>query len=527
MPTLTIDDRSVTVPDGATILDAANALGIEIPTMCFAKGGKPFTSCMVCLVRDLSSGRMLPSCSYPAADGMRLEAESEAVAAARRSVLDLLMSEHVGDCEAPCRNACPAFMDIALMNRQIAAGAWADALVTVKRHIPLPAVLGRICPAPCERPCRRRAHDEAVSICLLKRIVADRDLASDQPYLPPCKDSSGRKVAVVGAGPAGLSAAYYLLQDGHACTVFDREPEAGGAPRHTVTTDRLPRDVLDAEIEVIRLLGARFELGKELGKDFQLDELRKAFDAVVLAVGDVTSTETDSWGVARAKKGFQIDKNTFQTDLEDVFVGGAARRPVRMAVSSVADGRLIALSIDAWLSGRGAGAPPRTFNSRIGPLQDGEIEEYLPEAETHPRVEPGADDGGYTEDEATREARRCLHCDCRAGHDCRLRDYADRYGASAARYRGGDRKRITIERTHADVVYEPGKCIKCGLCVRITREAAEPIGLTFVGRGFDVEVAPPMSATVKDALQKTAEACVEACPTGAIAWKHPPAQPAS
>jgi predicted molibdopterin-dependent oxidoreductase YjgC len=154
MPKLTIDGQSVEIAPGATILETAQSLGIEVPTRCPRAGLPHYTSCLLCVVEETTSGKLLPSCAALAHDGMVIETRNGAVEESRRMALDLLLSEHVGDCDAPCRRACPAHMNIPLMIRQIGRGEMREAIMTVKRHIALPAVLGRICPAPCERACK-------------------------------------------------------------------------------------------------------------------------------------------------------------------------------------------------------------------------------------------------------------------------------------------------------------------------------------------------------------------------------------
>ncbi len=188
------------------------------------------------MVKLTASGRFVPACATAAAEGMEVESETAEVHQLRRDALELLLSDHLGDCLAPCWFACPARMDIPRMLRQIAAGDLRRAIATVKRDIALPAVLGRVCPAPCEKACRRGGLDAAVAICQLKRYVADVDLASGDPYVPACGPATGRRVAILGAGPTGLSAAYYLAQQGHACTMLRRRPAArrplaAGEPR--------------------------------------------------------------------------------------------------------------------------------------------------------------------------------------------------------------------------------------------------------------------------------------------------------
>ncbi len=168
-------------------------LGIDIPALCFLEGCEPSTSCLCCLVKVNGNCRLVPSCATIAEEGVKVESETPEVHSARRKALELLLSDHLGDCVAPCYLACPAEMDIPQMLRQISSGDLRGAIATVKHDIALPAVLGRICPAPCEKICRRHDLDAAVAICLLKRYVADADLASGDPYLPPCRRHRAKK----------------------------------------------------------------------------------------------------------------------------------------------------------------------------------------------------------------------------------------------------------------------------------------------------------------------------------------------
>ena len=278
MPRLAIDNRDVEVPPGSTILDAARKLGLDIPALCFCQGHKPPTSCMICVVKVRGRNGLVPSCATPAAEGMVVDSETDEVRQIRKTGLELLLTDHLGDCTAPCHNACPAHMDIPLMLGQVAAGRLAEAIATVKKDLALPAVLGRICPQPCESACRRRDLDGPAAICLVTRFVAEQDLASAGPYLPPCQPSTGRHVAIVGAGPAGLAAAYHLLQMGHACTLLDDRAWPGGTLLVEVDEGRLPRSVLEGEIAIIEKLGANLRLQTRVGQDVTLAELRRGFD---------------------------------------------------------------------------------------------------------------------------------------------------------------------------------------------------------------------------------------------------------
>ena len=159
---LKIDNKELEIPKGTLLMDAIRGLGIEVPSMCHLEGAEHFTSCMVCVVKDRKNGKIMPSCSMDVAEGMDIISLDEEVKEARKTSLELLLSEHVGDCEAPCQVTCPAHMDIPLMNRYLAQGKFHEALVVVKKDIALPSILGRICTAPCEGACRRRSIDEAV-----------------------------------------------------------------------------------------------------------------------------------------------------------------------------------------------------------------------------------------------------------------------------------------------------------------------------------------------------------------------------
>ena len=189
-----------------------------------------------------------------------------------------------------------------------------------------------------------------------------------------------------------------------------------------------------------------------------------------------------------------------------------------MAVRAVADGKEAARSIAQYLTGKEAVGPEKRFNSRMGKLSDSEMPVFLESASPDDRIKPFGIASTFSIDEAKAESLRCLRCDCRKPEDCLLRRYAETYGARQNRYKSD--RRLFVQRTqHPDVIYEPGKCIDCGICIEIATEAGEDLGLTFVGRGFDVRVAVPFEETLADGLRKAAERCVASCPTGALAFK--------
>ena len=509
---LTIDNRTIEVPSGTTVWQAAKSAGIEIPTMCYLEGTEHFTSCMICLVKDAKNGRLFASCSTPVSDGQTIITNDAETTESRKAALELLLSEHVGDCEAPCQLVCPAHMNIPLMNRLIAKGDFAKALEVVKRDIALPSILGRICPAPCEAGCRRKQVDEAVSICLLKRFVGDEDLASEKPYVPQLQKLSGKKVAVIGAGPAGLAAAYYLQIKGHQTVIFDKNKLAGGELLQ-IDQELLPAEVIDQEVAQIIASGVEIRLNETIN-DKLFTVLEKEYDAVVVAIGTL-SAETSVFGLKISKTGIVADKSSYQTSLPNVFAVGNSLRASKLAVRSVGQGKEVATVIDNYFKTAKVSGYPERFNSKFGRLAEAEFIQYQKDSENTPREK--ADQSGFTKEAAIREAKRCMHCDCRNPESCVLRELSDRYQAVQKRFQGEERFNVEKFIHREGIVYEPSKCIKCGICVRLTRQHQEEFGFTFVGRGFDVKVGVPFSESIQKGLEKTAAIVAKACPTGALA----------
>jgi ferredoxin len=438
MVNLKINGVVVTVEPGSTVLEAAQQIAVEIPTLCHLKGCVPETSCMLCVVKDNASGRMIPSCSARAADGMDIDTECAEVQSARRDILNLLMSEHVGDCEAPCKRICPAHLDIPLMLREIQRGDMASAAWIARRDLAIPAVLGTICPAPCEKGCRRGQVDQPITIRALHRQVAEQfqNLEMKLPNL-------GKKIAVIGSGAAGLSCAWNLRLLGYDCTVFDVLPVAGGSLRNEPA---LPPEVLDAEIRWLQSAGIEFKLESAPPLD--------GFDAVVVP------------------------------------------EEHKLAVKAVANGKAAACNVSRT-------ATVNRFDSKIGKLRDSELQELVKNCLPDGRI----------------EAARCLHCDCRKPESCKLRKYAEQYGADQREFPADERIHVQLIGHNEAVVFEPGKCIKCGLCVKITKRAGGNLGLAFTGRGFNTQVKVPFGEPLQNGLRAVAEECVAACPTGALAFR--------
>jgi NADH-quinone oxidoreductase subunit F len=200
-----------------------------------------------------------------------------------------------GVCEdlalSPCENSCPLHMNIPRFLQLYQEGRLEDAFLSVILDNPLPASTGRVCQHPCDNRCRRAGLDEAVNMRDVHRLIADEVLLSDKfdDIVARVRDRrlepTGREVAIVGAGPTGLTCAYYLALFGHSVTVFDSRPAAGGMLRYALPEYRLPKAVLDKEIELIERLGVRFQFNVNVGEDLSLNDVAHQYDAVFLAIG--------------------------------------------------------------------------------------------------------------------------------------------------------------------------------------------------------------------------------------------------
>lgn len=187
---------------------------------------------------------------------------------------------------APCKTECPAHIAIQGYIKLAAQGRYTDALELIKKENPFPAVCGRICNRRCESACTRGDIDEPIAIDEIKKFIADQDLNKDRRFVPEKRHAYGKNIAVVGAGPAGLSCAYYLAVDGYNVTVFEKQNKLGGMLTFGIPSFRLQKDVVEAEIDVLRELGVTFKTGVEVGKDVTVDELRaQGFEAFYIAVG--------------------------------------------------------------------------------------------------------------------------------------------------------------------------------------------------------------------------------------------------
>ena len=287
----TIDGKEIIAENGITILEAATKNGIEIPTLCYHESVALYGACGVCTVEAEGIPKLLRACSAKASDGMIIHTNSERVKKSRKIALELLMSDHTGDCIGPCSLNCPAGTDCQGYVKLISEGKFHEAVALIKEKLPLPASIGRVCPHPCETACRRQMVEESISIAYLKAFAADEDM-KENTFVPEVAPDTGKKVAIIGGGPAGLTAAYFLRTKGHSVTVFDAMPEMGGMLRYGIPEYRLPKKVVEAEVNQISSLGVEMKNKVKIGKDITLEDLRNNYDAVLVAIGAWSSMST-------------------------------------------------------------------------------------------------------------------------------------------------------------------------------------------------------------------------------------------
>jgi len=288
--TFTIDGQTVTAQEGQTILSAAIAHGIlDIPNLCNDEKLNPTSACRMCLVHIEGQDRPLPSCNTPATPNQKVQTKSDELTHVRRTNLEMILSDHNAYCQPPCQVGCPTHIDIPGYLELIAKGQDREAARLVKEVLPFPYMLGMVCPAPCQEKCRRALVDEEIAICRMHGYAAEKSI--DDPPTPwPQEAPTGKRIAVIGAGPAGLTAAYYLALKGHAVKVFEMMPQAGGMTRYGIPEYRLQKDMLDKEQEGVWKLGVEAQFNVKLGRDFTVDDLfDNGFDAVFLAIGAWTS----------------------------------------------------------------------------------------------------------------------------------------------------------------------------------------------------------------------------------------------
>jgi formate dehydrogenase major subunit len=286
-----LNNKIVKGNKGETILQLAKRNGVEIPTLCNDDRLEPFSSCYVCVVEVEGMRGLQPACSTKIIEGMKIITDSDKVRKSRKSALELLLSNHYADCVAPCKMTCPAGVDVQGYISLINKGMYREAVGLIKEVNPLPAICGRVCVRPCEVACRRNLLEgKGVGIDYLKRFATDMDFESGNKYMPEVKAKTGKKVCVIGAGPGGLTSAYYLAKEGHDVDIYEASPHPGGMLRYGIPPYRLPNEIINKEVESITDMGVKIFYEKKLGKNLSYKDIKSKYDSLILTIGSQNGT---------------------------------------------------------------------------------------------------------------------------------------------------------------------------------------------------------------------------------------------
>jgi len=329
--------------------------------------------------------------------------------------------------EAPCKGACPGGIDVPRYVRFIGEGKFGEALAVIREKIPFPSVCGYVCHHPCEAKCNRGQYEEPIAIRDLKRFAAEHGNGLWRHY-SRVAPSTGNRVAIIGSGPAGLTAGYYLAKQGHEVTVFEELPEPGGIMRVGISEYRLPREVLNAEIKVIEEVGVDIKTNIRIESPDKLFE--QGYNAVFMSIGthQVASMGVEGKDSPEPIGGtdFNTDPDTLATSREGIFTGSDAITGPALVIEAIASGRKAATSIDKYLGGNGQieetlappeeAVPPLSLaelqNERHMPLKWKRPRQKISKLPDNERLGSFAEvELGFSEEAAIKEARRCMSCD--------------------------------------------------------------------------------------------------------------------
>ena len=359
-----------------------------------------------------------------------------------------------------CAAACPVHVDVRAMMAETARGNFTEAAKILRKKVPFPGIVSRVCDQPCRTLCKRKEAGEPLAVVAIEKACLDyaAELSEKIGVLP----KKEKRVGVVGGGLSGLTAAFDLARKGYAVVVFEKGPHLGGS-LWSFPEEKLPRNIIAGDLQVLERVGVEVRLNTTVGRDISFEALCGDFDAVYVATG---AESTDFFGLATDAGGrITVDSATLAAGREGVFAGGGLRRAVgeRSPIRSISDGRIAAISIDRFmqkvsLTASRAGEGP--FPTRLYTSTEG--------------VEPlaatpmsGAREG-YSREQATREASRCLQCQCL---ECvKVCEYLNSFRAYPKKYVRQIYNNLSIVMGHRQANKLINSCSLCGLCKEVCPE---------------------------------------------------------
>ncbi len=340
--TIFIDEKPHKAFSQQTLLQLFLEESIKVPLLGFDAKFQDWKDNTGLSMVELKDGSLVhPGVTF-CEEGMSVYTRTPDLEQFRKYRLKELLEDHQADCNAPCHRACPAGVDIQAYLKQVSVGNFKAAYDIILANNPLPAICGRVCPHPCEAACRRSLVDVSVAINPVKRFVAD--FAEQNTPVYPVPSPTGKKLAIVGGGPSGLTAAYYSVLNGHDVTLFEKQEKAGGMMRYGIPSYRLPEEILDREIQRIEKAGVNIVTGKSLGSHLRLEDLQKDFDAVYLSVGcwEASSMRVDGEKAAGVRPGIHylelVTKGREKPNTGHIVVVGGGNTAIDCARSALRNG---------------------------------------------------------------------------------------------------------------------------------------------------------------------------------------------
>lgn len=454
-----IDGQKIEVHPDQTVLEAAISAGFDIPFLCYNKNTGSCATCMVCAVGN-NFGNFISSCSTLVSEGMKIDASSQIVRNFRQHALELMLGEHRGDCVAPCQLSCPLHLDISALLNAVSSKNLTDAINIIYSALPLPEIACRLCRKNCEKVCRRRHYDTNLKIAAVVESII-----LNVPH-PVETQENGLSVRIAGDNLTILAASDFLCGKFSKITVAMLEPFC-------------------STVENINLLEITSRL-KNKGVTFTSLEEAAQIDA------DATILSGNACDLKSNFDNVIITRNL---------------KPDDSGFSAITAGvEAVGLLLEKT-SGIFNKTGHKLYNHHSGNPDNDEWNQLLSGIITE-----------QSSDLTVDESRRCLHCECMAKDDCKLRIYATQYGAFQSKFKAVERKKIFIE-IAGDIVYESNKCIRCGICVKIGDKSGKSIVPVFVGKGLEMKMAPPIGHSLAEALDIIGQECVKSCPTGALCFK--------